>query len=77
MSNKDDIMKYAKNVKLLPCPFCGGAAEVTNSYTICHKVQCSECDALLPDPECSGMKGDNEQHIKSVDRVAGAWNRRV
>lgn len=72
-----DIMQYAKQAQLLPCPFCGGGAEVTNSPGQCHKVMCNDCDATVPDSNCSGEKGTPEQHIASIDRAVEAWNNRT
>lgn len=53
--------------KPLPCPFCGGEAEVLEGYSVMPKgvfVQCKNCWAFV-----AGFK-------TKTDAIA-AWNRRV
>lgn len=53
--------------KPLPCPFCGGEAEVSEGYSVMPKgvfVQCKHCWAFV-----AGFK-------TKTDAIA-AWNRRV
>lgn len=57
----------AEEEKPLPCPFCGGEAEVLEGYSVMPKgtfVQCKNCWAFV-----AGFK-------TKTDAIA-AWNRRV
>lgn len=49
--------------ELLPCPFCGGPAQIASAGPGCHFVRCEGCTASTDD-------GSREQAI-------AAWNRRV
>lgn len=52
---------------LLPCPFCGGAAEIRSRKTTF--IECKSCGAMF----CKG-RGTTEQQVK---RAALSWNRRA
>ena len=50
-------------IKLKPCPFCGGEAEIISVNALTHCVHCKECNLL-------------RAFISQKD-AAEAWNRRV
>ena len=35
--------------KLLPCPFCGGPAQIVSGGPGCHYVRCEGCSTTGPD----------------------------
>ena len=51
-----------KDSRLLPCPFCGGEAEIVRDYEYFHTVFCPECMVQI-------TKYDEKEAIK-------IWNRR-
>ncbi|MGN1303761.1 MAG: Lar family restriction alleviation protein [Oscillospiraceae bacterium] len=55
-------------IKLKPCPFCGGKAVLTDD--ICSVVKCVECGAE------SGMFKISKEY-SSDEKAAEAWNRRT
>lgn len=50
--------------ELLPCPFCGGKAEI-DRYTIKPYVSCTRCGCSMPD-----------RH-QTVEQAIEAWNTRM
>ena len=52
--------------ELLPCPFCGGEAELANPYGIGWYVRCKR-------PGCAMMGYDNETEAEAI----AAWNSRA
>lgn len=59
--------------KLLPCPFCGGPAEmsVTDPEDDCHVAGCPDCDfCLMGGPIGIGW-------YRTADDAITAWNRRT
>lgn len=56
------------NVKLKPCPFCGGEAHLVNSMGWPHWVWCNECGARVQSTKFA-EEGDAEAIAK--------WNRRA
>lgn len=63
-------------VELLPCPFCGGEAEVKKVYG-CNKyyIVCSSSKALFDD-RCV-LAGIGARVYDSIGDAIAAWNRRV
>ena len=56
-------------IKLKPCPFCGGEASVINTTALgldCKSVMCRKCKA----------KVNNFNGTNSEERAINAWNRR-
>jgi len=53
-----------KKIKLKPCPFCGGEAELYQTWTGDYCVQCNKCGATT-------------LHKRDANIVVGDWNRRV
>lgn len=52
----------AREIALLPCPFCGGDASLRDGGPGCKFVQCDTCNTTSDDG--------------SVERVSSAWNKR-
>ena len=61
--------------KLLPCPFCGGEAELTYSNDNHHQphIQCKFGCFLTP--KCPGAH-TYQWHYKTEKEAIEAWNRR-
>ncbi len=59
----------SKSVKLLPCPFCGGKAEIKRRGTSRASMQiaCEQCGALVESGDVCGLT--NPHHYQ--------WNRRA
>ena len=58
-------------VKLKPCPFCGGEAEFVNTWNcLCHVI-CRSCGA-----EIWGIK-KHPNDFRTRDEVIAAWNNRA
>lgn len=76
---------------LKPCPFCGGEAELVQTYSgyvssspirikNTYKVGCPKCDTYTPTFESNIWQGrDGEVHIVATgaEEAVAAWNRRV
>lgn len=57
-------------IKLKPCPFCGGEAALINTMAFgksCKSVMCIKCKATV-----NNFAGDMQE-----ERASEAWNRRV
>lgn len=50
-------------IKLKPCPFCGGRAEMSPTYPSIHALVCIRCDAKTAD-------------YLSIPAAVKAWNTR-
>lgn len=62
--------------ELLPCPFCGGEAEVKKVYGVNkHYVICSNSKVLFED-HCV-LTGVGARVYDSKDAAIAAWNRRA
>lgn len=60
-----------KKVKLKPCPFCGGEAEInTNSQVTCCWVECTECNSRT---RCF----EEDVGYCAMDSAAMVWNQRA
>lgn len=61
-------------IKLKPCPFCGGKAHIEEKVTLGGSsivwVECESCGARLPDIYVKSSYCAN-------DKAAEAWNRRA
>lgn len=59
-------------IKLKPCPFCGGEGELkTSGFNNCYSlVECKQCEA-----ESRAFRISNE--YCSDEKAAEAWNRRI
>jgi Lar family restriction alleviation protein len=55
--------KMASEIKLKPCPFCGGKAEMVSDFEDEHYVYCTGCKG--------GWKT-----MENPEEAAAAWNRR-
>lgn len=56
-------------IKLKPCPFCGGEAKINNECCAVVYIKCEECGAT------SGTVGISAEHCAN-DKLAEKWNRR-
>lgn len=70
------------DVKLLPCPFCGGSAEFgrheaysTDSSFDC--IRCAECDAMMEYEERRWDYEKKEWDYSSSAYAIAAWNTRT
>jgi len=69
------ICEVNRMIKLKPCPFCGGEAEMGIKYgdygynPDIYSVKCKRCNARI------GKVSDNYADLS--DDVGKAWNRRV
>jgi len=62
------------------CPFCGGSAELQNTWTPSYWVECIDCEAQVHDPDSAWVRCDAEmksKHTASAKRAVKAWNKRV
>lgn len=59
--------------ELLPCPFCGGAVELTSSKTLGDRLFCIKCPADSP---CVGSGLGIYVVSGQVETAIAAWNRR-
>ena len=58
-----------ENIKILPCPFCGGKGELL--YVVCVSyVHCKKCGA-------DGEKFEIDRKYSSDEKAVEAWNLRV
>ena len=55
--------------ELLPCPFCGGKAELQGNSGV-YYVECAKCGAM-------STTVDEEQEESPCDSAVAAWNRRA
>ena len=81
--------KSMSEIKLKPCPFCGGEAQfITESYKSSHydagfnfTIQCQGCYTRLPQEYSLSVKLDAEGCIiitgDGRKDAAAAWNRRA
>lgn len=51
-------------IKLKPCPFCGGEAELFRDYMGWYVIECTAC-------------GNGTLHFAKSDGAVNAWNRRA
>lgn len=51
-------------IKLKPCPFCGGKAELFQDYMGWYVIECTAC-------------GNGTLHFANSDGAVNAWNRRA
>lgn len=69
-------MKKKVKVNLVPCPFCGGAAEVrqfANPKNF-YSIQCPDCRCGTDGFFTNRVDGTAEENIEAN---AAIWNRRV
>lgn len=64
----------SKDIKLKPCPFCGGEAKLTvSNYVACQddfaEVKCAECGI--------GFHFGIDVEYSAKDRAIEVWNRRI
>lgn len=76
---KDNLQSVceAKQQLLKACPFCGGHAEIKNTWTIAYWVECTQCDAQVSDPKGEGREGSYGEHTQSIERAVKAWQHRA
>lgn len=60
------------NVKLKPCPFCGGEAELTE-YALSYEVECSMCGASIS--YVTALCDDDDEKLSVRNGLLKAWNR--
>lgn len=73
----DLLFKLSQSFELKPCPFCGGEAHFSNTWTDFYHVRCNECDAAVNDPQGGEYPNDPFAHVLSMQRAASVWNQRV
>lgn len=65
--------------KLLPCPFCGGKAEITFApYAKTVYIQCTKCPAMMGRYNKTTISGHEKFKVSFEDETAvtESWNRR-
>lgn len=67
VTNLGGVEMKEKDIKLLPCPFCGGKAEFVKMADIRHKVRCSVCGTIAG----FGTRNKNNE-LNAIN-----WNMRV
>lgn len=73
----DEAMNALEGKYLLPCPFCGGHAELSHTHTVAWFVECNNCGCNLDDPNATGEdSNDLLVHRESAKRAAARWNTR-
>lgn len=81
MNNQDDkklrSCKEKLDKKLLPCPFCGGKAELENTWTAHYWVECKGCGAQMSDMALNRNADDLADHKASMNDASHAWNKRI
>lgn len=67
-------MNDSKEIKLLPCPFCGGEGAMrVNAQTLNCSVNCVECGVFMK----RNFKGHKRVEEVLKELMAQDWNRRV
>lgn len=61
-----------ENSELLPCPFCGGEAQLGKAYPGARNVSCADCGVALP-WNCKNDIAGNEGELYAI----AAWNTRT
>ena len=61
-------------VKLLPCPFCGGKAELCGGWADGYHVACDGCECDLGR---NSSEGEPAHDFISAESAIAAWNRRA
>lgn len=75
---------------VLPCPFCGGRADLSSTYAACYGVKCQDpiCGAEVggehaafldpPFPPKDGIEANfqPEAHLAAARDALARWNRR-
>lgn len=61
---------------LLPCPFCGGRAELTHTWTAHYWIECQDCEAEVPG-QFSGKEHREADHRRAAESAIDAWNQRA
>lgn len=73
----DEVMNALDGKYLQPCPFCGGHAELSHTWTVAWAVACQICGCTIDDPDASGDESnDLTVHRESAKRAADRWNTR-
>ena len=63
----------------LPCPFCGGEADLRNSPAPSYWVECDDCRARAPEVRVAPSFGvvTQQHHRKAKADAITGWNRRA
>jgi len=68
----------SEHINLLPCPFCGGKAEIAigehNFYDA--KIRCSNCSAEGPLFDDNYDRELNQSSLANTEEAAKHWNSR-
>jgi len=68
--------KVRREIDLLPCPFCGGAANFAYSHTDNFaRVKCADCSAQTPFRGAGSV--DRRELSSPEQRASELWNRRA
>ena len=67
-------MNIEPNIKLRPCPFCGGEAALVGSFS-CYVVRCTKCGAETIEVEMNW--GLYTPYYAIINEAAKLWNKRV
>ena len=65
-------------LKLLPCPFCGGEAKIVrycSKKTIVY-VECTKCLAYMGNQRIITSSSRGKEYFESEEKLINAWNRR-
>lgn len=60
---------------VLPCPFCGGKAELNHTWTASYWMECVDCGAEAPGNYTGGDRSKRE-HLRAAKSALDTWNRR-
>ena len=79
MQEREEIRKLARKLKLKPCPFCGGKAEIIENSCLPidrparYYIGCVRGYGCVVHPSASYGDGG---YIEEIPELAEAWNRR-
>lgn len=64
-------------VKLLDCPFCGGAGDYACQSSCFYAVNCTNCGARGPGFRFPGYTSKKYWQLRFKWKVCQAWNKRI
>ncbi len=77
-NDNKQLKKHRLTIQLKACPFCGGNAQLDNTWTAHYWVECTSCEAQVADPAIEFLDHQNiSHHRQSMNQAAVAWNTRL